>query len=255
MTAFGQKFQEHVFGPLDFVWIILRLDHQPDLAIFITIQYVGNGDGFVAFVLDGANHRAFHDHEANDPTFLARLPLDVDVVKTSGVPKRQEIPVQGLFIVLVAFFGVNEGLESILANAPRATEFDRLDDVFGRLAGLSSSGHGRGWRRHILNGRLLPRRCRDGLERILLLGGGRLLLLLLRRLLRLGRGLQVTDGGKPESKKGRGNQNSSQAATPVKRHLCKDSFQLCAFFSETSSRPVRFQRGPWGRSCLGSHFS
>ena len=144
VTVLGQQLDEHVLGALNFVGIVLRLDHQADLPILVTVQDVGDADGLVAFVLDGAHHRPLHHHETNDPAFLARLALDADIVETAAVPERHEVAVQAVFVDTGRLFCVKIRACKVSWRTRRAPRNSMASMIFsGGWPGPGSSGNRR----------------------------------------------------------------------------------------------------------------
>ncbi len=218
VTVFGQQLDDHVLGALNFIGIVLRLDHQADLPILEPVQDVGDANGLVAFVFNGAHHGPLHHHETNDPAYFARLALDADIVESAAVPERYEVPVQAVRIILIASFAEDQGLQGVLANAASSPELDGFDNILRRLARADSGnrrlrsllwllGRLRRWLRGL--GRLHWSRG-HGFERI-----GRFRRLL-RLLLILSRGLPNANA---EQENSRAEHRDSQAAKPVKHHL------------------------------------
>src|SRR5262249_16760395 len=93
MAPLGEEFEQYVLRPLDLVRVVLGFDDEPDLALLVAIQNLGNGHRLVAFVLDGADHRPLDHDETDDPADFSGFALDADVVEAAGVPQRHEIAV------------------------------------------------------------------------------------------------------------------------------------------------------------------
>src|ERR1035438_6035480 len=110
-AAFGQVFLEDHGGTLDLVGVVLRFHAEPDLAFLEAVEDFGDGDALGARVLNGTDDAALGDHEADDEAEASGFGFQADIVEASGVPEDHEIAAQRLFVVDVARFGNDQGLQ------------------------------------------------------------------------------------------------------------------------------------------------
>ena len=130
-AALSQIFLQHIGGSLDLIRIVLRFHGQTDFPLLESVEYFRDRNGLGAIVFDGTDHTPFGDEVADDPPGRAGLLFELDIVETAGIPKCHEIPMQRIFVVLVAFLGKCERPQRFLRYAPGTAKLDRVDHVLG----------------------------------------------------------------------------------------------------------------------------